>query len=174
LSSGSLADQARAAFQADGARVPPMTLRGGAAVDSYDVAPPHDPALDGLDDAYLEAHAYWALPHLDAASWRHYLPALIDYALRHLDDPGTMVVEGLLASLRPPDRDPPRLGSLSAEQEAVMTATLDVLAFDARSVNRDFAMQVLEEYWVPNALYRSRAAGADEGGPDSQPPPRAR
>jgi hypothetical protein len=173
VSASDLGERARAAFRTDAEAAPPMTLRGGAAVDSYDVAPPHDPALDRLDDAYLEAHAYWALPHLDAASWRHYLPALIDYALRHLDDPA-MVTEGLLASLRPPDREPPRLGSLSAEQEEVIVATLDVLAFDARSAERDFAMQVLEEYWVPNALYRNRAAGADEGGPDSQPPPRAR
>jgi hypothetical protein len=173
VSASDLGERARAAFRSDAEAIPPMTLRGGAAVDSYDVAPPPDPALDGLDDAYLEAHAYWALPHLDAASWRHYLPALIDYALRHLDDPA-MVTEGLLASLRPPDREPPRLGSLSAEQEAVIVATLDVLAFDARSAHRDFALQVLEEYWIPNALYRTRAAGADEGGSDSQSPPRAR
>jgi hypothetical protein len=174
VSASDLGGRARAVFQTDAEAVPPMTLRGGAAVDSYDVAPPYDPALDRLDDAYVEAHAYWALPHLDAASWRHYLPALIDYALRHLEDPATMVVEGLLASLRPPDRDPPRLASLSAEQERVVVATLDLLAFDPSSAHRDFAMQVLEEYWVPNALYRSRAAGADAGGPDSQPPPSAR
>ena len=67
-----------------------------------------------------------------------------------------MVIDGLLASLRPPDREPPRLASLSAEQEAVVVAVLDVLAFDERSLHRDLAMQVLEEYWVPNSLYRKR------------------
>jgi hypothetical protein len=159
LSSGSasgLAERARAAFRTDAVAVPPMTLRGGAAVDSYDEAPGFDPSVDKATDAYLESYAYFGLPHLDPVSWRHYLPALIDYALRHLGPPGSMVTEGLLASLRPPDREPPRLGSLSAEQEAVIVAMLDVLAFDARSVERDFALQVLEEYWVPNALYRPR------------------
>ena len=175
MSTEDLGELARAAFEADVAAAPRMTLRGGAAVDSYDEPSGFDPRLDQTTDAYLEAYAYWALPHLDPISRRHYLPALIDYALRHLDDPA-MVTEGLVASLRPPDRDPPRLASLSAEQERVVVAVLDVLAFDARSVHRDFAMQVLEEYWVPGALYRNRAAGADDGcsESDSQPPPRAR
>ena len=69
-----------------------------------------------------------------------------------------MVTEGLLGSLRPPDRDPLRLGSLSEEQEAVVVAVLDLLAFDGRSACRELTMQVLEEYWVPNALYRRRPA----------------
>jgi hypothetical protein len=33
---------------------------------------------------------------------------------------------------------------------------LDLLAFDDRSACRELAMQALEEYWVPNALYRPR------------------
>jgi hypothetical protein len=151
-----LAARAEAAFGVDAAAVPPMTLRGGNAVDSYAAPPAHDPALDQPSDTYLEAHAFFALPHLDAASWRHYLPRLIGYALGRLDDPGSMVTEALLWSLRPPDREQPRLGSLSAEQEAVVVAMLDVLAFDERSAHRDLAMQVLEEYWVPGALYRPR------------------
>jgi hypothetical protein len=151
-----LAARAEAAFLVDVAAVPPMTLRGGNAVDSYAKPPAHDPALDQPSDVYLESHAFFALPHLDAASWRHYLPRLIHHALSRLDDPGSMVTEALLWSLRPPDREPPRLGSLSAEQEAVVVAVLDVLAFDERSVHQDLAMQVLEEYWAPGALYRRR------------------
>ena len=151
-------ERARAAFRDDAATIPAMTLRGGAAVDGYAAPPAHDPEADEPSDAYLEAYAYWGLAYLDPGSWRHYLPGLIDYALRHLDDPGSMVTEGLLWSLRPPDREPPRLASLSGEQEAVVVATLDLLAFDERSVCREFAMQVLEEYWVPNALYRRRPA----------------
>ena len=69
------------------------------------------------------------------------------------------LIEGLLWSLRPPDRDPPRLGSLSSEQEQVVVAFLDVLAFDDRSAYRDLAMQVLEECWVPGALYREQPGG---------------
>jgi uncharacterized protein DUF6714 len=145
-------------FQADTAVVPAMTLRGGSAADDYAEVPAFDAALDEPTDAYLEAYAFWGLAYLEAASWRHYLPRLIDYALRHLDSnaPGTMAIDGLLWSLRPPDRLPPRLGSLSAPQEAVIVAFLDALAFDDNSVHQDVAMQVLEEYWVPNALYRQR------------------
>ena len=45
-------------------------------------------AHDQPTDAYLEGFAFWGLAYLDAQSWRHYLPRLIDYALRRPDDPG--------------------------------------------------------------------------------------
>jgi hypothetical protein len=156
VSTAALIARAQAAFRADATVPPAMSLRAGSAVDSYDAPPPFDPALDAPTDAYLETHAFNGLPYLDAASWRHYLPGLIDYALRHLATP-SMATEGLLGSLRPPDREPPRLGSLNTEQEAVVVAVLDVLGFDERSAHRDFALQVLEEYWVPGALYRKRS-----------------
>ena len=147
--------RASEAFRADALAAPRMTLRGGYAEDSYDVAPPPDPVLDELTDDYLEAYTFWGLAYLDPASWRHHLPRLIDYAFRHMDDP-KMAVEGLLHNLRPPDRDPPRLASLTAEQEAVIAAFLENMAFSEDSANRDFAMQVLEEWWIPDALYRKR------------------
>jgi hypothetical protein len=65
-----------------------------------------------------------------------------------------MAIDGLLWSLRPPDRDPPRLGSLTPEQEEVIVAVLDQLAFSDDSVHRKEAMQVMEEWWIPGALYR--------------------
>lgn len=147
--------RASEAFAADALTAPRMTLRGGYAEDSYDVAPPPDPEIDRLTDAYLEAYTFWGIAYLDPASWRHYLPHLIAHAFRHMDDPG-MAVEGLLHSLRPPDREPPRLATLSAEQEAVIVAFLEEVAFSEDSANRDFAMQVLEEWWLPDALYRRR------------------
>ncbi len=143
-------------FQADAASVPPMTLRGGNAVDSYDVPPPYDAQRDEPTDAYIEHYAFWGVAHLDPASWRHYLPRLIDYALRNVEDDGSLEIQALLGSLRPPDRKPPRLGSLSKEQQAVIVSFLDVLAFDERSAWQDFAMQVLEEYGASNALYRKQ------------------
>ena len=73
-----------------------------------------------------------------------------------LGDDGSLEVEAVLTSLRPPDREPPRLGSLTKEQEAVIVAFLDVMAFDERSAWKDFAMQVMDEYWVRNAYYRKR------------------
>lgn len=147
--------RAREVFQDEAQVLPRMTLRGGYAEDSYDFAPPPDPVLDEPTDAYLETYTFWGLAYLDPASWRHYLPRLIDYTFRHMDDPG-MAVEGLLHNLRPPDRVPPRLASLTAEQEAVVVAFLDEVACSEDSVNRDFAKQVLEEWWIPDALYRRR------------------
>jgi len=141
------------AFQADALTNPRMTLRGGYAEDGYDFAPPFDPVLDELTDTYLETYTFWGLAYLDPASWRHYLPHLIGYAYRHKDDPA-MVVEGLLHNLRPPDRVPPRLASLTPDQEAVIVAFLEDIAFSEDLAISDFAMQVLEEWWIPGALYR--------------------
>jgi hypothetical protein len=145
-----------AVFQLDAESIPAITLRGGSAVDSYEVPPPFDPDIDTSTDAYLEAYAYCGLTYLDPASWRHYLPAVIDYAIRHIGEPGSLITDGLLWSLRPPDREPPRLASISPQQEGVVVEFLELLAFDESSAYQEFAMQVLEEYWIPNALYRER------------------
>ena len=105
-------------------------------------------------DEYLEGFAFWGLAYLDAQSWRHYLPRLIDYALRRPDDPA-MVAEALVRSLRPPDRYPPRLASLSTEQEAVVTAFLEQVALgETASHLRDDAQQALDEWWLPTPRSR--------------------
>ena len=150
--------RAYGAFRADVDAIPPITLRGGDALDSYDDPPPFDPDADVATDAYLETFAFNGLNFLDPASWRHYLPSLIDYALRNIasNAPGTMAIDGLLWSLRPPDREPPRLGSLTPEQERVIVAALEELAFAEDSVYKADAMQVMEEWWIPGALYRPK------------------
>lgn len=148
--------RARAAFHRDLGSAPPLSLRGGNDLDSYDRPRPYDPVADQPTDAYLEAN-HWGLAHLDPISWRHYLSGLSGYALRHRHDPGNSVVEALLWSLRPPDRDPPRLASLTALQEAVVMELLDALAFLSDSAHRELALQVLEEYWVANPHYRRTA-----------------
>ena len=149
--------RAYTAFRSDHEALPAITLRGGNALDSYDTPPPHDPQLDAPTDEYFAAYGFWSLAFLDPASWRHYLPQLIDYTFRHIDDPNTMAPEGLLFSLRPPDHDPPRLASLTPEQEGVIVAFLEELAFgDNAGYFQNDAMQILEEWWLPNALYRKR------------------
>jgi hypothetical protein len=152
----------RRAFEAFGddlAVPPPLTLRGGNAVDSYSRAEHFDETLDQPTDAYLEGFAFWGLGYLDAQSWRHYLPRLIDYSLRRPDDPA-MVAEALVRSLSPPDRYPPRLASLSSAQELVVTAFLEHLALgDAGSALKEDAQQALEEWWLPNP--RSRPAPSE-------------
>jgi hypothetical protein len=143
------------AFRADVAGVPPTTLRSADAIDSYEAPIPYDATLDEPTDTYLEQYTFWGQAFLDPASWRHYLPRWIDYAIRHAADRSTMVVDGLLASVRPPDREPPRLASLTAEQEAVVTAFLHHAVTSGDAVyDADLAQQVLEEWWVPNARYR--------------------
>ncbi|MHC1743233.1 MAG: DUF6714 family protein [Syntrophobacteraceae bacterium] len=156
-----IAVAARIAFRADADAIPAMTLRGGEAVDGYREPPEFDPVVDDPTDDYLEIYAFNALPYLDPASWRHYLPRLIDYGLRHPGDLRSMVLDGTLQSLRPPDRVPPRLAALNAEQEAAVVAFLERLAFgDDELPERDLALQVLEEWWIPGALYRR---GPDSG-----------
>jgi hypothetical protein len=103
----SIVTRAVEVFRADAQAPPPLTLRGANAVDSYDQPIPFNPVDDEPTDAYLEGFAFWGLGYLDARSWRHYLPRLIDYALRRPDDPA-MVAE----ALRPPDRYPPGLATI--------------------------------------------------------------
>ena len=153
-----VSERAYAVFHRDKIKYPPMTLRAGFAVDSYELPPPYDEQLDEPTDDYLQQFAYFALPYLDPLSWRYYLPFLIDYALRHATaeapPESSLPVEGTLSSLRPPDTEPPRLSLLTAEQELVIVDFLEVLAFNERSDYQDYAMQVLEEYWIPGALDR--------------------
>lgn len=146
-------------FEADVSAPPPLTLRGANAVDGYDQPMPFDPAADEPTDAYIEGFAFWALAYLDARSWRHYLPRLIDYASRHPDDPA-MAVEALVRSLRPPDRYPPRLATLNAGQEDVVRSFLEEIALGEGFPNlQTDAQQALEEWWLPNA--RSRPTPQD-------------
>ena len=139
-----------AAFSAEGTAFPAMTLRGGDALDAGKPAPPFDVLVDAISDEYLEAHP-WGSGWLDAASWRHYLPFMMEYALRHIADSGD-VTDALLTSFRPPDRDPPRLGSLTKPQETVVLRFLDVMAYSEQSASRDLAAMVLAEWWTPDAI----------------------
>jgi len=157
MNTAALVARAFEAFRADAAVPPPMTLRGANAVDSYDLPMPFDPAEDEPSDAYLEGFAFWGLGYLDARSWRHYLPRLIDYACRRPDDPA-MVVEALVRSLRPPDRYPPRLGALEAGQEDIVRSFLEHVALgDAFPHVQAEAQQALEEWWLPHARSRPTA-----------------
>ena len=149
---------AREGFRAELAEPPALSLRGANAVDGYDEPEPFDPALDEPTDEYLERFAFWGMPYLDARSWRHYLPRLIEYALAHPDDPA-MVVEATVRSLRPPDRVPARLTTLSAPQEAVVTRFLEHVALgDDADGSRDDARAALEEWWLPGAYLRAETA----------------
>ena len=139
-----------AAFAQDAQAFPAMTLRSGEALDGGHAAIPHDVVADAVSDDYIEAHP-WGIGWLDAGSWRHYLPFMMAYALRHIDEPGD-VTDALLTSFRPPDRDPPRLGSLSKAQETVVLRFLDALAHSDDSASRDLAAMVLSEWWTPGAI----------------------
>ena len=139
-----------AAFSAEGTAFPPMTLRGGDALDLGKEALPFDVLVDAISDDYLEAHP-WGSGYLDATSWRHYLPFMMEYALRHVDEPSD-VTDALLTSFRPPDRTPPRLGSLTKPQETAVLRFLDVLAYSEQSASRDLATIVLSEWWTPDAI----------------------
>ncbi len=133
-------------------------------MDSYDEPLPYDPAINEPTDIYLEKYTFHRIAYLDAASWWHYLPRLIGYALRQSGPSRTMPIEGVLSSLRPPDREPSRQATPTAEQESVSVAFLEHLAFSDEAIpERDLALQVLEEWWLPNARYRCPARpGAEQ------------
>src|SRR5687768_9192337 len=151
--------RAFAVFHEDADRPPPLTLRGGERVDSYDFPEPYDPALDEPTDEYIERFAFHAMPFLDAQSWRHYLPRLIDHAFRRPDEPTGLVIFALVHSLRPPDREPPRLATLTPDQEAVITAFLEALTHDpVHEHTHDDAAQAIAEWWSPNARHRPTTA----------------
>jgi hypothetical protein len=148
--------RARDAFREELAHPPALTLRGANAVDSYDRPEPFDAALDEPTDEYVERLSFWAMPYLDASSWRHYLPRLIEYAFAHPDDPA-MVIEATVRSLRPPDRVPTRLTTLSTAQEEVVSRFLEHLAeSDDASGSRDDARAALAEWWRPGAQLRAQ------------------
>jgi len=147
-----LIKEIRSVFSTDLVALPARTLRAGNAYDEHLPEPPFDPKMDIPTEDYLEKY-HWGVCHLDPLSWRHYLPALLEYSLKNMAE-DDMTIEATLRSLRPPDRTPPRLASLSGAQEAVIASFLETLAFDAHSAHQDFARQVLEEWWIPGALYR--------------------
>ena len=157
MSTQAIVSRAFDVFQADVRSPPPLTLRGGNAVDSYDQPRPFDPIQDEPTDAYFEGFAFWGLGYLDARSWRHYLPRLIDYAFRHPNDPA-MVSEALMRSLRPPDRYPPRLATLTTDQESVVREFLERVALHGAVPHLQAdAQQALEEWWLPDARCRPTA-----------------
>jgi hypothetical protein len=147
---------ARLAFREELAQRPALTLRGANAVDSFDSPEPFDPKLDEPTDEYLERLTYWAMPYLDARSWRHYLPRLIEYALAHPEDPA-MVVDATVRSLRPPDRVPTRLTTLTRAQEEVVVRFLEHLARTNDEGSPNDARSALEEWWYPDAYVRAQS-----------------
>ncbi len=152
-----IVQQAYDVFRTDIATPPVTTLRNGNDLYTYESPMLYDPVADAPTDAYIEKYAPDAVFFLDPASWRHYIPPLIAYTLRHLPDPdsASTAADCFLATLRPPDSEPPRLRSLTPAQEAVIVAFLEALAFnDDMHKHEDDALIILEEWWLPNARYR--------------------
>jgi hypothetical protein len=132
---------------------PPMSLRAGNAIDDHAGVPPFDTVRDEVTAQYLERYCC-GIHHLDSVSWCFYLPHLLQHALRNCANAASNATDALLESLRPPDREPPRFGSLSAAEERMVIATLDTLAFTDGSEWTESAQCALEEYWAPGAIYR--------------------
>ncbi len=151
----------RAAFSEDIAKPPSITLRAGDAFDDHAAPPAFDPIIDAVTDGYLETYP-WGIAHLDADSWRHYLPQLADYAIRHFSR-GTLVGEATVSSLCAPDRDPPRLATLTERQEEAITQFLEFLAFTDGSAHQEEACRAIDEWWSPDAMYRPSSTGARAG-----------
>ena len=142
--------QAFEVFSNDVASPPTITLRGGDALDDYEQPPRFDEEIDAITDEYILKYV-WGIGYLDSVSARHYLPHLIEFSERHYEL-GSLVIDALLNSLRPPDREPPRLATFSADQKALIAKFIELLSFSPESAHQDLACQVLEEWWVSEAL----------------------
>ncbi len=147
-------EEAKRVFSDNLGTSPQRTLRAGDALDEYRPELGFDPVTDCISDEYLEEY-HWGINHLDPESWKHYLPTLIEYSIRYIDE-DSLVTIALLNSLRPPDRTPPRLASLSQEQERVISGLLEILAHNESSAHQELACQVMDEWWIPNSLYRGK------------------
>ena len=60
----------------------------------------------------------------------------------------------LATSLCAPDRDPPRLATLTHSQEEAVTHLLDFLALTDCSGHQDSACRAIDDWWSPGALYK--------------------
>lgn len=141
------------AFPANAAHAA-LSLRQADEIDSYSLPTPDHSPKDWHDISAheLEEH-HWGLTHLDAESWRFYLPAFLSYSVRNLTHGGSLVVDACLNNLRPPDRVPSRFRTLNERQRQSVVTVLEFLAFDDDSMFMADACQVLEEYWIKNPLY---------------------
>ena len=108
-----------------------------------------------LDDATVERE-YAALSFLSPAGFRHFIPAYLRFALRHLDT-GAAAVDSTIWSLSPPRYDDPglqeftasKLEALDERQRAAAVAFLDA----ARELGDDHVAAEAElalTWWCPS------------------------
>lgn len=131
-----------------------LSLRQADEIDSSNAPTPDVAPADWRDvsEHELEEH-HCGFTHLDAKSWRFYLPVFLAYSVRHLSRGDSLVIAACLSNLRPPDRVPSRFTTLSDGQRQTVVSVLEFLAFDSESDFMANACQVLEEYWIEHPLY---------------------
>jgi len=138
-----------------GDTLPVITLKQGDDIDAYGKSSEEKNAVlndwRSIPDEYLVQYQN-GLIYLDAQSWRYYLPAFLRHAVCNANrvSPAT---DACLSNLRPPDKEPPRLKTISPTERTAIVSALEYLAFDLGSVYQETACQVLEEYWVEKSLY---------------------
>jgi hypothetical protein len=153
LEQSKLLDSISAAFPAGPAR-PTLSLRQGDQVDSHDT--PTSDLLPAdwreVSERELEEH-HWGFTHLGADSWHFYLPAFLEYSVRHSSRGDSLVIAACLNNLRPPDRLPSRFSTLTDRQRRAVVSVLEFLASDSESEFAADASRVLEGYWIEKPLY---------------------
>lgn len=136
-----------------------ITLHEAEVIDSYGTvderqkARKHDPETDWRDvpDTSLRA-CQNALPHLDPASWRFYLPAFLRFALRTLDD-RVCLVDRVIYTLalggdrRMNDHARARFTTLNARRAQVVRDFLELARDDDDRCDARVASQALDDYW---------------------------
>ncbi|MFA6172757.1 MAG: DUF6714 family protein [Kiritimatiellales bacterium] len=148
-----LLDSISAAFP-EGAAHSVLSLRQGDEIDSHNTPTPDALPVDWreVSERELEKHQ-WGFTHLDAESWRFYLPAFLAYSVRHFTRDGSLVIMACLNNLRPPDKVPSRFSTLTDSQRQAVISVWEFLTFGVESNFTANACQVLEEYWIERPLY---------------------
>jgi hypothetical protein len=104
-----------AAAFADAPRPPDAELLHERCFDDNDIAALYGvPHWRELDDAAVERE-YAALSFLSPAGFRHFIPAYLRFALRHLDS-GAAAVDSTIWSLSPQRYDDPELQAFTASK----------------------------------------------------------
>jgi hypothetical protein len=98
-----------------------------------------------LDSIYLEKF-YCGVSYLDAQSWLAYLPALLTYAVTHVNSGTGLPTDALLSSLRPGSCHFEYFRTCSENIRKVTFAVLEFLATESNSQFEEDALQVIQEY----------------------------
>ena len=100
-----------------------------------------------IDDRVIAENGF-ALPFMDAAAWRYYVPAYMRWSIRHLTDKYSDPVDSTIYSFSSDDaRSIERRRLLSPAQSRAVKRFLEYMARHPQEADADVATEALDAYW---------------------------